>query len=218
LDGFIKGLDELVGLDRIAFILTSDHGGCPLPEYTRQKYNLPAGRIDRELYFQAWDDIDSVLVRRYGRVQLYVRHALGVYYDQESIARLGVPVSELDHTFRKYLEAIPGIRRVYTKSEILAATPEDTLMTRIKHFFHPEKSPDLYILQEKYWLFRTPYGSSHGTPYEYDTHVPIVLARVSQTSVEVSTPVATVDLAPTVANILNIPVLLKVDGTLLPER
>ncbi|MFQ6606188.1 MAG: alkaline phosphatase family protein [Fidelibacterota bacterium] len=218
LEGFLNRLDETVGLDRVTFVLASDHGGSPLPEYVRKKYHQPAGRINHEQYIQAWRDIDKTLRLRYGTAQLYVRHALGVYYDHESITRLGVPTSELDELFRKTLEAIPGIRRVYTKGEVLSATREDTLMIRIKHFYHPEKSPDLYILQEKYWLFRMPYGSSHGTPYEYDTHVPIILARAGQTSTAVSTRVATVDLAPTVAKILNIPIPSDVDGTPLPER
>ena len=218
LDNFIKWLDDTVGLEQVLFVIASDHGGCPLPEYAKQKYNLSAGRIDWDLYSQTWNDIDNVLVNRYGTAQLYVRHALGVYYDHESLARLKIPTWELDKIFKEYLEAIPGIRQLYTKREILSATKNDTLLTRIKHFFHPKKSPDLYILQEKYWLFRTPYGSSHGTPYEYDTHVPLILARANQTSVTVSTRVATVDLAPTIAEILKIPVPITLDGIPLPKR
>jgi predicted AlkP superfamily pyrophosphatase or phosphodiesterase len=218
LNSFINRLDELVGLDRVLFVLTSDHGGCPLPEYAKQKYNLPAGRIDWNLYSKTWNDIDSILASRYGTKQLYVRHSLGVYYDHEIVNRLKIHTSELDKIFRKSLEAIPGIHRVYTKNEVLSASRDDTLLTRIKHLFHPEKSPDLYILQEQYWLFRTPYGSSHGSPYEYDTHIPIILARADQPSLEVSTRVATVDLAPTIAEMLHIPVPVKVDGTLLPKR
>jgi len=99
-----------------------------------------------------------------------------------------------------------------TKAELLATTPEDSRAYRLRNFINPQLSPDLITLVDEGWIFRSPYGTTHGTPYEYDSHVPLIFSSLKMRSVSLMDSVATVDLAPTLADILGVEPLNRVDG------
>ena len=65
------------------------------------------------------------------------------------------------------------------------------------------------------YIYRTPYGTGHGSPYDYDTHVPLLFSRKNRPKRQVSDHVATVDIAPTIGHILSIPIPDSVDGKIL---
>jgi arylsulfatase A-like enzyme len=69
-------------------------------------------------------------------------------------------------------------------------------------FFAP-RSGDLYIVQEPYDLFDAT-GTSHGTPYDYDTHVPVIFLGPGIKPGIYSKAVAPNDIAPTLAQILGV--------------
>jgi len=91
--------------------------------------------------------------------------------------------------------------------------PTDPYFEMYKHNFHPERSPDLFIQLKKFHLSRLRDGTTHGSPYSYDSHVPLVVVFPGIIPGTVSERVYTVDLAPTVASLLGIPVPDELDGT-----
>ena len=86
---------------------------------------------------------------------------------------------------------------------------------RLKNMVHPEKSPDIYLIPKKYWTWIYPTGASHGSPYDYDAHVPLVFARGGQKATMESIRVKTIDIAPTIAKILKIDFPQSIDGKVL---
>ena len=64
---------------------------------------------------------------------------------------------------------------------------------------------------------RFPLGATHGTPYDYDTHVPIVFSHKSFKSQKITRAVATVDIAPTIARLVGAEIPMEVDGNVLEE-
>lgn len=212
LETFIKYLDQEVGLEHVVFVLTSDHGGLPLPEHWTQIMKTPGGRINEEVYLatraKAYAELDSL----YGSHDYILRKGSSYYYDFSKMDSLAVQPTVVDSIFQTYMESVEGIYRLYTKAELFAATPEDHLAYRLRNFMHPELSPDLYTLVEEGWLFRTPHGTSHSTPYDYDSHVPLLISSVQLQSVSLMDSVATIDLAPTLGDILGVEPLNSVDG------
>jgi len=212
LETFIEYLDQEVGLEHVVFVLTSDHGGLPLPEHWTQIMKKPGGRVDEEVYLatraRAYAELDSL----YGSHDYILRRGSTYYYDFSKMDSLSVKQTVVDSILQTYMESVEGVYRLYTKAELLAATPEDHLAYRLRNFMHPELSPDLYTLIEEGWLFRNPYGTSHSTPYEYDSHVPLLISSEQLQSVSLMDSVATVDLAPTLGDILGVDPLNKVDG------
>jgi hypothetical protein len=76
------------------------------------------------------------------------------------------------------------VQAVYTRSQLAGkGVADDPIYTMVARSFHPERSGDVYVLQEPYSLFNDPitslkskaYTTTHGTPYWYDTHVPLLV-------------------------------------------
>ncbi len=214
---FIDFLIQEVGLENVLFVLTADHGGLPLPEHRIHIQHKYGGRVDEEFYLatrsRAYAELDSL----YGTHDYIHRKVSSYYYDFSMMDSLRVEQSVVDSILQTYMESVEGVYRLYTKTELLAATPDDYRAYRLRNFMHTEMSPDVYTLVEESWLFRNPYGTSHSTPYEYDSHVPLVFSSVNMQSRSLMDSVATVDMAVTIGDLLGVEPLNKVDGkSLLP--
>jgi len=214
---FIDFLDQEVGLENVVFVMTADHGGLPLPEHWTHIQHKYGGRVDEEHYMatraRAYGELDSL----YGTHDFIHRKGSSYFYNFSMMDSLNVEQSVVDSILQSCMESVEGVYRLYTKTELMAATPDDYRSYRLRNFMHPELSPDLYTLVEEGWLFRNPYGTSHSTPYDYDSHVPLVFSSVNTPPRQLMDSVATVDLAVTIGDLLGVEPLNRVDGkSLLP--
>ena len=209
---FINFLDTEVGLENVVFALSSDHGGLPLPEHRSHIQNKYAGRVNEDAYLATRAKAYGVIDSLYGHHDFIHRNGSSYYYNFAMMDSMEVDPAVVDSMLQTYMESVEGVYRLYTKAELLAATPAKPLAYRLRNFMHPELSPDLYTLLEEGWLFRTPYGTSHSTPYEYDSHVPLVFSSLEFAQVTRMDSVATVDLAPTIGDVVGAPPLNAIDG------
>ena len=76
-------------------------------------------------------------------------------------------------------------------------------------------SPEISPLVAPGYLYRGPFGTSHGSPYDYDTHVPLIFARSQINGRRDMSRKATVDIAPTIASYLKIPIPESCDGSVI---
>lgn len=214
---FIEGLDKEVGLEHVVFVMTSDHGGLPLPEHWTHVQNRWGGRVDEQAYQAARERAYAELDSLYGTHDFIHRKWSSYYYSYPMMDSLGVEQAVVDSILQTHMEAIEGVYRLYTKTELLNATPDDYRSYRLRNFMHPELSPDVYTLLEEGWLFRNPFGTSHSTPYEYDSHVPVIFSSLNTPPIQRMDSVATVDISVTIGDLLGVEPLNKVDGiSLLP--
>ena len=213
LGDFISDLDRSIGLEHIEFILTADHGGLPLPEYERSQ-GRKSGRIDRDELIEAFEWIEDEIAEVYAK-SLFVRDGTNYFFNMDKLKKRNTPLSGPASIIKKYLPKVNGIEKVFTKQEILDADTTDKIILRMKNMIHPERSPDVFALISAGYIYRTPYGTGHGSPYDYDTHVPLLFSRKNRPKRQVSNHVATVDIAPTIGHILSIPIPDSVDGKIL---
>ena len=75
-----------------------------------------------------------------------------------------------------------------------------------------EKTPEIFPIVTPGYLYRSPYGTSHGSPYDYDTHVPLIFSREQFRSKIKNSYQATVDIAPTIAKYLGVEIPSYCDG------
>ena len=215
---FIEFLDQEVGLENVMFALSSDHGGLPLPEHRTHIQKKYAGRVNEELYLATRAKAYGVMDSLYGHHEFIHRSGSSYYYNFAMMDSMQVNPGVVDSLLQTYMESVEGVYRLYTKAELLAATPSKPLAYRLRNFMHPELSPDLYTLVEEGWLFRTPLGTSHSTPYEYDSHVPIVFSSVKFKPQSLSDSVATVDFSATIGDVLGVKPLNPIDGVSFISR
>lgn len=195
-------IDALIGLDRTIVVLTADHGVAPLPE-DQQARRLPGGRIPGSAIF---DPIEAALDATYGEAEWILATAgSSPYLNHAVAAERGLDLEAVRKVAAKAVMAVPQVARVYTRDQLLAGmVPDDIIGRRIARSYHLQRSGDLEIVLQPYWL-RSSRGTTHGTPYRYDSQVPLVFMGPGIRPGTYHNPVALNDLAPTVAAILGIP-------------
>jgi hypothetical protein len=207
-------IDRLVGLRHTLVALTADHGVAPLPE-TLQARSMPGGRIASKDIF---DPIQQSLALTFGEGKWVLgTSGSSPYLNDALMAQLKADPAQVRRTAAQVAAGLPHVARVYTRDQLLAgAIQDDRVGRRILRGFNAARSGDLEILLEPYWV-RQSTGTTHGTPYNYDAHIPLILMGAAITPGEFTAPVALNDLAPTLATIARVEIPSGSSGRVLTE-
>jgi hypothetical protein len=137
----------------------------------------------------------------------------GLYLDYRAITRRNLKRQEVEDELARAIKRCSAVQKVWTRTELEAATDrEDPYFELYKNNYHPERSPDLFVQRKPFHLIRQRDGTTHGTPYPYDTHMPLVVVFPGISPALVSQRVHTVDLAPTLASLLGVQTPEDLDG------
>jgi arylsulfatase A-like enzyme len=212
LAAFFRDLDRRLGKEAFVAVLTSDHGFMAAPEYLQAKGQdggrLPPGQLRAKL--------NAALSGQFGEGQWATAwSAQGIFLDQALAAQRGVDARLLEAAANKALRAEPGVADVLTRAEIegreKSASP---WLSMVRKAWHPERSADLQIVLKPGWMWssgRT--GATHGSPYAYDTHVPLLFYGpkwVKPGRRDARVEIA--DIAPTLAALLGVPAPSSSEG------
>jgi arylsulfatase A-like enzyme len=214
LDNLFKAVDATVGLQHTLVILSSDHGVSPMPEVTR-KQGKDASREGAA---------DIACVQNVGKTAEQHFSAPGLFFgdfylDQELIKTKGISRADVDQYVKTALERCPHVEKVWTTSELTSSVDgNNEVARRYRNSFYPQRSPDYFVQYRSNYLRHTRTGTMHGTPYEYDTHVPLLIMHPELSPTVINDTVSTVDLAPTVADLLGIVIPGQVDGKSLVDK
>lgn len=214
---FLTLLDNR-GID-YAVVLTADHGGKDIPERERlagvsdamrAASSLSASTIGRTLTAQLGIAGPGLFGGSFG--DIYVDRTLPPA-DRQRL---------LDAAVAAY-RAQPQVEAVFTAAEI-AATPLPTrspdqwsLIERVRESYYPGRSGDLYVILKKNVtpIADTSHGfvATHGSVWDYDRRVPILFWRPGFRGATVTAPADTVDIMPTLAALIELPVAAgSIDG------
>ncbi len=215
---FLEFLDKSVGEGRYAVVLTSDHGVVTMPEQLMRD-GVDAQRIDRlarqEIILPpltlVLDDMDlteqlrGVTVSPYGLVMRF-----GSAVPERTAARVRRNVAA------KLVES-PYVADAFAYDDVLESS-DDPFRQQFLRSFHPNRAPDVIIRYKEHYLYRMEEGgTTHETPYGYDTHVPLVFWGPGIMAGWHERRVRTVDIAPTIAALLGVKGPDDLDGVRLDE-
>jgi phosphonoacetate hydrolase len=219
LGDFFARLDA-TGIDYVV-ALTADHGGHDLPERNRQNAWPDAQRVDKALDPAA---MGKAVADKLGLPQPLLYGDGGDYYLAKTLtaAQRKAALAEL----LPRLRAHPQIEAVVTREELEAhpvskrAPDTWSLMDKLRASYHPQRSGD-FIIALKPRVTPIPesgigYVATHGSVWDYDRRVPILFWRKGLTAFEQPNAVMTVDIMPTLASVIGLPVDAgKIDGRCL---
>lgn len=215
LAGFFAFLDDQVGADHILFVLSADHGMPEMPEFmselgltTERNYN---DDLKHELNSALSDQFGvDAAVREFFRPYIYLDHA--------AIADADVTIRDVERAIVDTLEARDGIA-IALPREPFPEHVGDYLEAPIRRNFHPLRSGDIYVAQAPYsFLFeKGAVAAMHGSPWRYDTHVPVMFSAPGLTAKRVSRPVQTVDVAVTLSLMFGTTMPSSAAGRMLRE-
>jgi predicted AlkP superfamily pyrophosphatase or phosphodiesterase len=194
-------VDKSVGMQHVLVVLTADHGVMPLPEELKRQ-RMPGGRTSSPALF---DPIKSALSARFGPGE-WLEGTAGTspYFNLKLIREKELDRAEVERVAAEAAAGIPHVAHVYTRTQLLLGqTPGDILSGRVVRSFHARRSGDLEIVFDPYWI-RGGSGTTHGTPYSYDSHIPLIFMGPGIEAGRYVRPAALNDLTPTLATLLEI--------------
>jgi len=211
IERLLSFIDSRVGLRNTLVAFTADHGVAPFVEHAMRS-RLPAGYVPvndlntavrnrlRARFGKGGDrDTTADYLLAYGNSMFYLNRA--------ALERDGVRVEDAERVVGEAALTVPGVSRFFTRTQLVsgAVPPHDAVARRVLHGFHPRRSGDVVIVQEPFkYLTEYSYIAMHGTPYGYDTHVPLIIAGAGLAPGRYGDAATPADIAPTLARLLRV--------------
>ena len=210
----LDAVDRRVGLARTVVVLTADHGVAPVPEQMAE-WKMPGGRFPRADLEKA---ATAALEKAYGPGPwLEGRAGADLYLNRGLIAQRRLDPAAVERVAAAGAEAASPVWRTYTRSQLVEGrVPADPWSRRVLLSFDHERSGDIVVLLEPYWMSASS-GTTHGTPFSYDTHIPLVLMGPRIRPGRYDRTVLLNDLAPTLATLLDVETPSGSSGQVLTE-
>lgn len=211
-------VEREVGAGRTLIVLSADHGSGDIPE----KPELQAARAGRVYPDKLRASANAALRASLGVEAELVKAFVppGFYLDQEKIESLGLPRAKVEQALAAHLRTQPGIAAAYTRTALVGkGAAGDSLFAPTQRAFYASRSGDVVVVQARGWYMYPDaevYAAMHGSPYEYDTHVPIILAGPGVPAATSKERVKPTQIVPTIAALLGIAPPEKATAGVLP--
>ena len=203
-----EDLDRSVGEGQWMLALTADHGVLPLPEYLQAR-GVPSRRVTKEEVSSFGREFVASLARKVGAKVRFKSVAGGLRLDREDMAAaMREPVSVRQaaaEVVRELTAKHRWIESAYSYEELAAldgtAVGPEALL---RNTFHPDRAPDVTLVNKSHVLKALQLGTSHGSLYDYDRHVPVLFYGPGFPAGISSRPVGSQDIVPTLLGALGI--------------
>ena len=210
-------IDARVGLSKTIVVLTADHGSLPLVEVLQAK-KIPAKRVKySDLEAQVLADLQKRFPGKEGLIAY--SEVPNFWLDKEKIRAAGLKLGEVEDAILQILKSTGVMEVVYKKEDFFKDPPSnDPYFSLFQNSFFAPRSPDILGTVKKY-IYLDDYvgGTGHGTPYDYDRHVPIIFWGPGVKAGSYNQPCGPEDIAPTLATILGLEYPKEEDSRILSE-
>ncbi len=197
---FLTYLDNNVGKNNYTLFLTADHGGVENTAYLKS-LNMPTGLFDVK---SLKSDLQKFLVTTYKDSLLAEEINLQIYLNDKKLKTNNLDKKQVCETVAEWLRNREGINAVYTREQLLNGISSDGIFGNIKRGFLAMRSGDIAYTLHPSWGDWGLQGTSHGMPYPYDTHVPLLWYGKNIKHGSTVTETHVTDIAATLAHLLNI--------------
>jgi hypothetical protein len=215
LAAFFDWLDRRIGLDNVLVALTADHGFMNVPEYSAS-VGLAGARLDAAKLLAG---LNAALAERFAVKNLAPKFSYPtILLDQAAIAKNFLNRADVESVARAHLLAQPGVAGVYARSELESGLiPSSPQRAQVLKAWNRELSGDLYVVQQPFTLWGGNVAT-HGSPYTYDSNVPLMLMGKRWLKPgKYPQAAAVADLAPTLSFLLEIRPPSGSEGRVLEE-
>jgi hypothetical protein len=196
-------VDEKVGLKNTLIVLSADHGGPEVPGQLNQ-FGIEADYVNPD----EWDKAAGIesLKKRFGIGGELIQKFFPpyVYLDREVIRERGLSQAEVEQAVAEEMMKFKGVALAVSSTALMEGRVPDTAMTRsILNGHNLKRSGDVYVVFEPHWFINDFDGltvaSTHGSPWQYDSFVPVIFAGAGLQPQRVYREIQTIDVARTLA-------------------
>ncbi len=227
LAALFQSIDEAVGLDSALIVLCADHGAPEAPEYASE-VGIDAGRFSFDYFKKNDNPLNQAVEKRFGHHLIADHSHPYLHLDEAAIRAAGLDLAEVERFVAREAMKVPGVFYALSASDILEGRLVNApLQEKIRRSFSPGRSGNVHLVPNPYWFLHstdeadkmglTGLAAIHGSPWAYDTYVPIFFAGAGLEPRTVSRRVSPTDIAPTIAAYLGIKYPSGSVGTPLAE-
>jgi predicted AlkP superfamily pyrophosphatase or phosphodiesterase len=200
---FFEDLDKRVGLNNVWVALSADHGVSPTPQFVK------AHRLGQSVAVTSavQEAVERSLSQSFGSGPwAQDMSSFCITLNRSTLKRQGVEKAKVEAAAAETAASVPGVAAAFTRTQILTGDlPRSPLGRKAANSFNSQRSGDVFLILEPYAVpVAVETGSTHGSPWSYDTQVPLVLWGSAFKPGVYATPCEPIDLAPTLAAALGL--------------
>jgi len=216
LGAFLDTLYTLRDSSRVVIALTSDHGVTPLPGSRSRYPNQGAGKVN----------IRPAIIPLFARLRAAGVDTSGfafedegiLYLDDAAVTKAGLRSDAVAREFATEVMKVPGVLRVDRVSTLATKdTTTDYVARRWLHMLPPELPAVAVVTLRPYWYWSTVNFATHGSPHDSDAQVPIIFYGAGIKPGRNTRKALVVDIAPTLAAIVGVRPMERLDGRVIRE-
>ena len=214
-------VDEKVGLASTLIVLSADHGGPEVPAQLKQ-LGFEADYVDTS----SWDRQPGIarLKEDFGVGEELIEKFFApyVYLNRNEIRRRGLDQAAVEQAVAEEIMKFKGVSLAVSSTALIQGRVAETTLTRsILNSHNPRRSGDVFVVFEPHWFINDFDGltvaATHGSPWRYDTYVPIMFAGAGLSPQRVHRKVHTIDVATTLAAFIGTNTPSGASGQVLHE-
>lgn len=212
IERLLNFLDSHVGKNEYTLFLTADHGAAKIPAYLNsigvKSQNIEEGTVKNIL--------NDVLFKSFGSNQLISKIMNSqIYLNDNTINSLNLNLDIIEKTIINTLSQLDFIDKAYTSNEIINGNFDSGYELLIQNGYNIPRSGDIIFKLKENVISYGNKGTTHGSGYSYDTHVPLIFfgKKIVQGESNVKTKIT--DIAPTIAKLLGLKKLSDSTGEVL---
>jgi len=194
-------LDLHVGIDNYTLFLTADHAAVHVPAYL-ESLKIPAGYIARKKFANRVNEIIKTsfhadnLVEDISNYQIFLNH--------QKIKSLGLDANKISQVIADEIINFDGVYKTVTARTLQTTRFSDGILRLLQNGYNQKYSGDVLIIPTPATIEYPHTGSTHGSGYNYDTHVPLIFYGKGIKNGYSNKYYPIIDIAPTLSVLLGI--------------
>jgi predicted AlkP superfamily pyrophosphatase or phosphodiesterase len=204
LESLFKAIEDKIGLKNTIILLTADHGVAPTPESATAD-GLDAERVN---LMDLMAGLSDKITARFGEGKFLLSPRLvdgNLYFNDEALAEKKISSDELAQFIRDWALATGKFYAAYTRNQLLEKRVFGPIGERIANGFNAQRSGDVVLVLNPFCIAgERSTGTTHGSPFSYDTHVPVLMFGARIKPGRYVEPFAITDIVPTLCAVLGL--------------
>ncbi len=171
---FFAVLDKKIGLKNVAILLTADHGVAPTPEFATEQ-GFAGRRVESGLLMV---DLQAKMDERFGPGKYFLAPKPidgNLYFDHQLLRDRKLEPDMVANFIREWALTDGRFQAAFTRAQLLDGRAPGLIGQRVLNGYNPERSGDVVLVLKPYSIaMGGKAGTTHGAPFSYDTHVPVL--------------------------------------------
>ena len=202
IEQLLSYINDSIGKKNVLIFFTAAHGVSEIPSIL-EKSHIPTGYFKQT---EALQLLKSYLNAVYGQgdwVKGYYEKQ--IFLNRILIEDAKIPLEEIQKRIARFMVQFSGVASAYPYTAFEANDFSNGHLKRIVNSFTPQRSGDVIITLNPGWVEKSDYVTNHNSPYEYDSHVPLIWYGWTVNRASVTRKVSITDIAPTLSSLCKVP-------------